>query len=72
MNDQIHKGTMIRLVNDSSGDLPKSAIRRKGIVLSRNVLEDVSSDEGIHKAYNVKLNYRKKPFVLYDDEMEAL
>ena len=63
------KGKEVRLLKDSSGDLPKSLIGKKAIILKRNYLHD---EMGI-KAYTVKFNHHaQKQIVLWEDEFKII
>lgn len=62
------KGNRIRVIDMSAPDIPKRFWHRKGTVLSRNMTYSSRTD----KAYDVKMDCRKTPFALYDDEMEVI
>lgn len=66
---RIHKGVVVRLINDIVGDLPKRYIGRKGVVQRRaTMLEMHASKVG----YVVKFKGRKEPLYLYLNEIRVV
>lgn len=70
MSNSIYSnGSRIRLVDDKTGELPKSIMRRRGTILSYNA--EHSKLDGI-PCYNVVMDNRVRSRVLYHDELELI
>ena len=69
----IKNKTRVRVVQDTTGEIPKSLLHRNGIVLRRAKGDDCHSGSGeLSKAYMVKMDVRKEPFCFFDDELKVI
>jgi hypothetical protein len=65
---RIRKNSLVRFIKDASGDLPKSLVGRRAVVLSRQK----DHDEIGKLAFTVRFTGYKKTHVLWDDELEFI
>ncbi len=69
----IKNKSRVRVIQDTTGDIPLSLLHRKGTVLQRSKDDDCyAGGGGRSKAYMVKMDVRKKPFCFFDDELKVI
>ena len=62
------KGTVVRLMKDSFGDLPVRYIGRKGVIVRKARYYEMSGSTG----YVVSFKGRKEPLFLWPEEMKVV